>query len=91
MIHISNEKEAQAIREKVIKYFWPKTGQLPTKLPTATNVYDGQGNLPLELSGILSERVARAEKLDVLVDYGYHHYSYLVFPKNPASRGPDLR
>ena len=85
-IHISTRAQANAVRQKVIRFFWP-TGRLPTrKLPSVSNVYTGKGSFPGALRGIHANRVARAELLDVLVDFDYHHRSYLLHPVKTTMR-----
>lgn len=84
LVHIASTAQAQAVRQRVIEYFWPD-GKLPTaKLPTAENVYTGEGLLPRELQSIQKAAVRRVERLDVNVDFDYHHYSFLLHPATAA-------
>ena len=83
-VHISNPTQADTIRKGVIDFFWPNNGLPKGKLPDATVVYDGRGSIPKELNAISARLVARVEKLDVHVDFDYHHYSFLIHPANPS-------
>lgn len=80
LIHISSPAQAKAVRQKVVEFFWPN-GKLPTaKLPSASEVYAGKGAVPGDLKGVDAALVARAERLSALVDFDYHHVSYLLHP-----------
>jgi len=78
-IHIHSPAEAQAIRKKVVDYFWP-AGKLPETLPEASPAYEGQGGLPADLAGLDAQAAARAERLVVTMDFGFQSIAYLVRP-----------
>jgi len=79
-VHISGAKQASAVRESVIDYIWPDGGLPTAKLPTVLETWEGSGALPRDLEGMDAELVAAAERLEVLVDFDYHHWSYLLQP-----------
>lgn len=84
LVHIWSNAEAETLRQRVVAYIWPN-GKLPTtKRPKALSVYKNQGAFPLELEGIAAAGVARVERLDVHVDFDYHHISFLLHPTNAA-------
>lgn len=79
-IRISDPASAEAVRRAAITYLWP-AGALPEKLPTAA---DAARDIP-ELIELADVPFTRVERLDVHVDFGYHHLSYLVHPVRPAA------
>jgi hypothetical protein len=84
LVHIWNKAEAETRRQHVVEYIW-SSGKLPiAKLPKALSVYNNQGAFPLELEAISAAGVARVERLDVHVDFDYHHISFLLHPSNAS-------
>jgi hypothetical protein len=80
LVHISSKADAEGIRRRVMEFIW-LNGKLPTaKLPASSIVYAKHGALPQELSGIDGTEVDRVERLDVHVDFDYHHISFLLHP-----------
>jgi len=82
-VHIGNEAEARKIRRQAVDFLWPGGGLPVEKLPASTLVYGGEGAFPAALDGLTEALVARVEKLDAEVAFGYHHLSYLVHSANP--------
>ncbi len=78
-IRISDPASAEAVRQRVISYLWP-AGTLPGTLPAAERVDRGIPEL-IELGDV---PVSHVERLDVQMDFDYHHVSYLVHPVQPA-------
>lgn len=73
-------------RRALIAYIWPSG--LPTdKLPAATTVYSGSGDLPKDLKGLNTANIASVEKLSTEVEFGWHSYAYLITPKKPLADG----
>ena len=86
LVHVSSKAEAESVRQRVIKYFWPN-GELPTKkLPAVSDVYAGHGSFPTEIRDINRELVRRVQLLDVDVAFDYHHKSYLLHAASPTKR-----
>jgi hypothetical protein len=84
LVHISNKADAKTRRQRIIEYLWP-SGKLPTtELPNVLNVDSNQSPFPQELEGIAAARVARVARLDVHVDFDYHHISFLLHPTNAS-------
>jgi len=79
-VRIADPNKADTIRASVIYYIWPE-GALPVgKLPSVLESWEGPGALPSDLEGTDPDLVSGAERLEVLVDFGYHHWSYLLHP-----------
>lgn len=86
LVHISNKADAEGIRRRVKEFIW-LNGKLPTaKLPASSVAYTNHGALPRELNGIDGARVDRVERLDVHVDFDYHHISFLLHPATASQR-----
>ncbi len=79
-IHIHAAKEADRLRRSVIDYLWNKTGLPAGKLSTITAVYSGSGALPADVAGLRATNVARVERLQANIDFGYSTALYLLHP-----------
>jgi len=83
-IRFKTPAEADARREKLIRFIWPDG--LPKTKPAVTadlgdDVFSG------DLKGVDAARTARVDKLDADVGgYDFHSISYLIHPKTPPAQ-----
>ncbi len=79
-VRITDAVSADAVRRRAVAYLWP-AGTLPATLPAVDAVSRAIPELA-ELDGV---PLGRVERLDVQVDFGYHHVTYLVHPPRAAA------
>ena len=79
MIHIHSVSDVAKVRQQMKDIIWWKKGSYPAdKMPASVLPVDP---IPEWITQIGSNNIARVERLDIVMDYDLHSYSYLIHPK----------
>ncbi len=81
-INIDSTESAERVFQTVVDYFWADAGVPTGKLPAGRDVSLDEA----DFQGLDMSDVARAERLDAVVEFGWSTHLYLFHPKRPRRR-----